>query len=112
MNTILITFLAGIGLSIVTVFADTLIKNASLHKGLSGLPELLWGALIYGLTAFGWFFLVQRMKLSTIGVLYGVSCVVLLTLVSVFYFKEKINLIEIFGIALAIISLVILSRFA
>ena len=108
----IIAFLAGIGLSITTVFADSLIKYASLQKGFSGWPALFWGAVIYGLTAFGWFFVVQKVKLSTIGVLYGVSCVILLTLVSVFYFKEKINLIEIFAIVLAIISLMILFRFA
>lgn len=73
---------------------------------------LILGAVIYGLTAFGWFFVMRKIKLSTVGVLYGVSCVVLLTLVGVFYFKEKINPLEIFGIALAIISLIILSRFA
>jgi len=112
MNTVLIAFLIGIGLSIITVFADSLIKQASLQNSFSGWQMLISGGLIYGLTAFGWFFVMKKLKLSTIGVLYGVTCVVFLTLVSVFYFKEKINSFEIFGIALAIISLIILSRFA
>ena len=73
---------------------------------------LILGAVIYGLTAFGWFFVMREIKLSTIGVLYGVSCIVFLTLIGVFYFKEKINLMETFGVFLAIISMVILSRFA
>jgi len=54
----------------------------------------------------------RKIKLSTLGVLYAVSCVIILTLVGVFYFKEKINLVEIAGIILAVISLIILSRFA
>lgn len=112
MSAILFAFLLGIGLSIVTVVADSFIKQASLQSSFSGWPILVLGAVIYGLTGFGWFFVMRRMKLSTLGVLYGVSCVLLLTLVSVFYFKEKINLIEILGVGLAIVSLVILARFA
>lgn len=111
MNQVFIAFLIGIGLSAITVLADTLIKNASLKNAFSGWPILILGAMIYGFTAFGWFFVMRKIKLSTLGVLYGVSCVLLLTLVSVFYFKEKINSFEIFGIALALSSLIILARF-
>jgi small multidrug resistance pump len=111
MNTILIAFLIGIGLSAITVIADVLIKHASLQNSFSGWQMLILGAVIYGLTAFGWFFLMRKVKLSTLSVLYAVSCVILLTLVSIFYFKEKINSIEVFGIILAIISLIILFRF-
>jgi len=112
MNPLFITFLIGIGLSAITVLADSLIKYSSLQNSFSGWKMLLLGAIIYGLTAFGWFFVMRKIKLSTLGVLYGLSCVILLTLVSVFYFKEKINPLEIIGIVLAIISLLILSRFA
>jgi drug/metabolite transporter (DMT)-like permease len=107
-----ISLAIGIGLSLVTVLADALIKHASLQKGFSGCPLLIMGAVIYGLTAFGWFFVMQKVKLSTLGVLYALSVVVFLTLVSTIYFKEKISIIEIGGIGLAIISLVILWRFA
>ncbi|MDO8565876.1 MAG: transporter [Candidatus Moranbacteria bacterium] len=112
MNPILVAFLIGIGLSIITVFADALIKHASLQSAFSGWKTLVLGAIIYGMTAFGWFFVMRSVKLSTLGVLYGVSCIIVLTLVGVFYFQEKINSLEIFGITLAIISLIILSRSA
>ena len=112
MDAILIAVLIGVGLSIITVLADSIIKHASLQNGFSGWNALLIGAIIYGLTAFGWFFVMRKIKLSSIGVLYGVSCVIFLTLVSVFYFREKINSLEIFAIILAIISLIILFRFA
>jgi len=114
MPSVLLAFIVGIGLSIITVIGDTLIKNASLREVLSGRGWLLLisGSIIYGLTAFGWFFIMKKLKLSTLGVLYGVSCIICLTLVSVFYLKERINLMEILGIILAIISLVILYRFA
>lgn len=112
MNIVAIMFLVGIGLSAITVFADALVKHASLQSAFSGWPALLAGAIIYGLTALGWFFVMRKIKLSTLGVLYAVSCVILLTLVSVFYFKEKISPLEIVGISLAIISIIILFRFA
>ena len=112
MNAVLIAFLIGIGLSVVTVLADALIKHASLQNAFSGWQMLILGAIIYGLTAFGWFFVMRKIKLSTLSVLYAVSVVVFLTLVSTFYFKEKISSIEIFAICTAIASLAILSRFA
>ncbi|MFH0770739.1 MAG: transporter [Candidatus Peregrinibacteria bacterium] len=112
MSSIVTVFFVGIGLSAITVFADALIKSASSHHAFSGWKLLVAGAFIYGVTAFGWFFVMRRIKLSTLGVLYGVSCVVLLTLVSVFYFREKITTLEIVGIVLAIISLILLSRSA
>ncbi|MDD4901965.1 MAG: transporter [Patescibacteria group bacterium] len=112
MNSILGAFLIGIGLSVITVFADALIKHASLQNAFSGWRTLILGAIIYGLTAFGWFFTMRKIKLSTLGVLYAVSCVILLTLISMFYFKERISPWEISAIILAIFSLIILFRFA
>ncbi|HOI18985.1 MAG TPA: transporter [Candidatus Woesearchaeota archaeon] len=112
MNQILIAFIIGIGLSVITVIGDVLIKNASLQNAFVGWKMLLLGAIVYAFTAFGWFFVMRKIKLSTLGVLYGVSCIVILTFVSVFYFKEKVSHLEIIGIALAVISLIILYRFA
>jgi len=112
MNSILIAFLIGIGLSVVTVLGDALVKQASLQNAFSGWKILTIGALIYGLTAFGWFFVMRKIKLSTVGVLYGVSCIILLALLSIFYFKEKITSIELLGILLGIVSIVILYRFS
>lgn len=112
MDKLMVAILAGIGLSLITIVADVFIKNASLADGFSGWKILVLGALIYGITAFGWFFVMRGAKLSFLGVLYSVTVIVALTLVSVFYFKEKISGMEIFGIGLAISSLVILARFA
>ena len=108
---IFIAVLIGIILSAVTVVGDSLVKHASLGVAFSQWKSLLLGALIYGLTAFGWFFVMRRLKLSTVGVLYSVSTAILLVLISVFYFKERLSLIEAIAIFLGIISLVILARF-
>lgn len=86
MDAILIAFLIGIGLSAITALADSFIKQASLQHAFSGWPMLALGAIIYGLTAFGWFFVMRKIKLSTAGALYGVSLIIILTFVSVFFF--------------------------
>jgi drug/metabolite transporter (DMT)-like permease len=99
-------------LSLVVVFGDYLIKIASLQSGFSGWYLLAIGAIVYALTAVGWFFVMRHAKLSTLGVIYGMTCIIALTLLSVFYFKETLNGFEIFGIILALISIVILARFA
>lgn len=112
MDKILLIFVAGIGLSLITALGDALIKSASLQSGFSGWKLLLIGFLIWASTAFGWFLIMKRIKLSTAVVLYSVSLVTFATLISIFYFKEKIAPLEITGIVMAVASLVILARFA
>jgi multidrug transporter EmrE-like cation transporter len=54
----------------------------------------------------------QRLKLATIGAVYSVSMVLLLTSIGVFFFPESLNYYEIAGIVLAVGSLILLVRFA
>lgn len=112
MTQVWIAVIAGIILSLITVVADIFIKQASLQSSFSGWKLLVLGSIIYGLTAFGWFFVIRKIKLSTAAVLYSISIILFLTLTSVFYFKEKINIAEIIGICMALASLILLSRFA
>jgi small multidrug resistance pump len=98
-------------LSLITVLADYFIKKASLENGILN-KWLISGALIYALTAFGWVFVMKNMKLSTLGALYGISCITILAVISVFVFHEKISTVEIIGILLGIISIIILYKFA
>lgn len=107
----LTVFIFALFLSLATVLGDIFIKKAALMQKFSGWYYLLISALIYAATAFGWFFVVRRMKLSTAAVIYSISIVVLLALVSVFYFKEKLNITEIVGIIMAVLSLGLLYRF-
>jgi multidrug transporter EmrE-like cation transporter len=54
----------------------------------------------------------KHLKLATISVLYSVSLVLLLTTIGVLLFRESLNYFEMMGIVLAVISLVLLMRFA
>jgi small multidrug resistance pump len=112
MNSTLITLLITLGLTIVTVLGDVLIKHASDKDALSGWKYLLLGALVYVLSVPGWFLVLRKFKLSTSGALFCIFTIILLTLASVFYFKEKISVWEIIGILMAIASVAILYRFA
>jgi len=104
-------FIIGGLMIIVTVIADVFIKNASLQNSFSGWRLLLIGSILYGLTGLGWFSAMRGMKLSLLGVFYGVGCLMLLVLLGVFYYHEKLNLIEILGIVFGLLSLIILFRF-
>lgn len=99
-------------LSLVGVIGDYYIK---LSGSTAKFVEFKWfiaGFLLYAFTAFGWFFAMKQVKLSVLGAVYGVSTVIFLTFVSVYYFKESLNSAEIVGIVMAIASIVLLSRFA
>ena len=54
----------------------------------------------------------RHLKLATIGVVYSISMILLLTGVGVVFFREPLNAYEIAGLALAIGALVLLMRFA
>ena len=107
----IIGFIIAISLSTITVAADLLVKEGSLLKSVWN-KWLLFGAVIYGLTAIGWIYVMKSIKLSTLGTIYGISCIVLLTLSSVFIFHEKLSMPEIIGILLGITSLILLYRFS
>jgi small multidrug resistance pump len=104
--------LITIGFSITGIVGDYFLKRASgeVHSFRS-----IWfciGFVIYASTAFGWVFAMKHLKLATIGVVYSMSTIVLLTLVGAIAFDEKLRIQEIVGIAMAIGALVLLMRFA
>jgi len=106
-----LAIISGVFLSAITVLGDVFIKNAADKVGWTGGWHLVLGALIYAATALGWFYVMRYEELTDVGVLYAVSTVVLLFLVSVFYFKEHIAPMEVVGLALAITSLFLMLRF-
>ena len=110
MSSKLILFISILIVTIVTTLGDYFLKLAS-HSKLFDLRYFLIGLFIYVLSAFGWYYNYRTQKLSTIGPIYGVLTVLLFTFYTVFFFKEKLTLPEIFGIISAILSITLLSRF-
>jgi len=102
----IIIFLAGVG-----VLADYFIKLAGNGPKYINYTTFFIGMIIYALTAFGWFYVMKHIKLSTLGIFYSVTTVILLTLVGTIIFKEHLNIYEIIGIVFGVISIIILARF-
>jgi small multidrug resistance pump len=105
---VLVTF----ALSVVGVAGDYFLKLASGREQPLRAGWFYLGFALYASTAFGWVFVMRHLKLATIGVVYSVSMVLLLTAVGVVLFRESLNSAEAAGIVLAVASLVLLTRFA
>jgi drug/metabolite transporter (DMT)-like permease len=107
-----VAVIVTIGFSIVGVLGDYFLKRASEKEDSLATPWFYVGFALYAATAFGWVFVMKHLKLATIGVLYSVSMVVLLTAVGVGFFRESLNYYEIAGLVMAIGALILLVRFA
>jgi drug/metabolite transporter (DMT)-like permease len=100
-----------VAFSVVGVVGDYFLKLASARAESFKSGWFYLGFALYASTAFGWVFVMKHLKLATIGVVYSVSMIVLLTAVGVAAFRESLNYYEMAGVALAIASLVLLMRF-
>ncbi|HEX4707105.1 MAG TPA: hypothetical protein VH229_05180 [Candidatus Udaeobacter sp.] len=107
-NAVLVT----IAFSVIGVLGDYFLKLASGREQPLRTGWFYLGFALYASTAFGWVFVMKHLKLATISVVYSVSLVLLLTLIGVVLFRESLNYFEVIGIVLAVVSLVLLMRFA
>ena len=112
MGTRTIAVLVTIAFSVIGVLGDYFLKLASAREQPLRVGWFYLGFALYASTAFGWVFVMKHLKLATISVLYSVSLVLLLTAVGVLLFRESLNYFEVIGIVLAVVSLVLLMRFA
>jgi drug/metabolite transporter (DMT)-like permease len=112
MGTRTIAVLITMAFSVIGVLGDYFLKLASAREQPLRTSWFYLGFALYASTAFGWVFVMKHLKLATISVLYSVSLVLLLTTVGVLVFRESLNFFELIGIALAVMSLLLLMRFA
>lgn len=112
MNTITTGLIVTVILAMIGVLADTVIRISGSGAKFIELKLFIIGAVLYCITAFGWFYVMKYLKFSTIGVFYGISSLLILTIVGVVFFKESLNMYEMIGIGLAIISMILLGKFA
>src|ERR1700730_14217062 len=103
--------LVTVGFSAVGVLGDYLLKLASAQKDPLKSGWFYLGFAVYASTAFGWVYVMRHLKLATIGVVYSVSMILLLTGIGAIAFRESLNAYEIGGIVMAGASLVLLMRF-
>ena len=108
-TTIMIIIAAG--MSAVGIVGDYFLKRASGEASPLGTPAFLIGLALYSSTAFAWVFVMRYLKLATIGAIYSVCMILMLTTMGFFLFDETLNRYEMVGIVFAIASIVLLSRF-
>ena len=112
MGTKTIAVIVTIAFSVIGVLGDYFLKLASARDQPLRTSWFYLGFALYASTAFGWVFVMKHLKLATISVLYSVSLVLLLTAIGVVLFRESLSYFEVIGIALAVVSLILLIRFA
>ncbi len=98
-------------MSAVGIVGDYFLKRASGDASPLGTPAVLVGLALYSSTAFAWVFVMRHLKLATIGAIYSVCMILMLTIMGFVFFDETLNRYEIVGIVLAIASIFLLSRF-
>ena|SRR5215207_7920842 len=103
--------LVTIAFSVVGVIGDYFLKLASAKDDSLKTPAFYIGFVLYASTAFGWVFVMKHLKLATVGVVYSISMVLLLTAVGIVVCKESLNGYEIAGLITAVASLLLLTRF-
>lgn len=104
-------YLVAVLMSALGVVGDYWLRIAGSSKP-TDMRFLILGIAAYALTALGWFYALQYLKLATVGVIYSLFTIILLTLLGTFYFKEQLNFMEGIGLALAVVSILLLARFA
>ena len=98
--------------SLLGVVGDYFLKLASENDHSLKTIWFYVGFVVYASTAFGWVFVMKHLKLATIGVVYSVSMVLLLTAIGSVFFRESLNYYEVAGLVMAVASLILLVRFA
>jgi multidrug transporter EmrE-like cation transporter len=112
MSSKLLPIVITLAFSVIGVVGDYFLKLASREQHSLRSPWFYLGFAFYASTAFGWVFVMKHLKLATIGVLYSVSMILLLTGIGAVAFRESLSAGEIIGLLMAIGSLVLLMRFA
>jgi small multidrug resistance pump len=107
-----LAILVTVAFSVLGVVGDYFLKLASEQPGSLATRPFYVGFVIYASTAFGWVFVMKHLKLATIGVVYSVTMVLLLTTIGVVVFREALSRAEIAGLVMAIGALILLTRFA
>ncbi len=99
-----------VSITTLTLVGDYAIKVASTKTGGLASPWFVIGATLYGLPAFGWFFLMRDNSLAIIGAMYSATTMILLAGLGYFVFKEAFGWRDFLGLSLAVAAVVIMSR--
>jgi len=94
----------------IALLADYFLKIAGTKASIVN-RYFFGGMALYSLTAFLWYFVLRNIKFSQANVFYSIFTILLSVVIGLIVFKEHLNLIEGIAIVMAVVSLIILSRF-
>jgi len=94
--------------SLIAIFADVVLKKAAISQNCK---LLILGMFLYAIDAVMWFWVYRSAKFSTVAVVYSIFTIFLSIVIGFFFFKEKINFLEVVGIILGVGSILILGKF-
>ena len=103
-------FLILVGVISSTFVGDYLIKISSEREGGLLSVSFLLGAILYGLPAIGFFFMMRSNSLVSVGVFYSAATIILMAVLGYFVFKEDFGIRESIGLSLAILSIVVMAK--
>ena len=88
-----------------TLLGDFYIKKAAMAPSGLRSPELFAGALLYGVTAIGWFYLMKSQSLAVIAVAFTASTIIALSALGYFVFGEHFGKREALGVTFAALAM-------
>lgn len=100
----------GVAMIVITIIGDYFVKRASMIAEPNVFRFLSMGAVIYFVSAFGWFYVYKYAKFLTVGAIHSFGIVVMTVFISMSVFKEEINSQEIVALILGVISIAILVK--
>jgi len=106
-----LAYLVAAVMSGVGIVGDYFLKRASNEERPLTTGTFAVGLALYASTAFAWVFVMRYLKLATIGVIYSVCMILMLTAMGVLFFEETLSRSEMAGIVLAIAAILLLARF-
>jgi small multidrug resistance pump len=104
------SYLPVLFLVCMTIFADYLLKLASLRADWFWSWQFAAGAALYAASAIGWVLAMRRLTLAGIGVAYSASTILLLTALGALAFREPISGRDMLGVAFAIAAIALMDR--
>lgn len=105
-----VTVLLLVVVTAMTVFGDYLIKTATGHSSGIFSAFFIIGALFYGLSAIGWFYLMRHHSLTWIAVSYSAGTLVFLALLDVAVFGQTLRGRDMAAVAMALGSLFLIQQ--
>lgn len=101
-----LALLAVVALSALTALADVLVKKAAVDDNVVS-PYLFLAAVIFGVSAYGWFFVLKYINLATLGGVYSLVTILLLVLAGIVIFGERLAVADVLVIVVSIVALAV-----